>query len=103
MIHSTMSPNAALKAIREAVRQGQHFLHEHAKERMRKRRIAFRDVEHALRYANAIEPYSGGFYDDEGSSSWRVEGPTVDQKRLAVGVQLTRTETGQFVLIITVF
>ena len=98
-----MTPNAALKAIREAVRQGRHFLHDHAKDRMKLRKIAYQDVEHALRYSNMIEPYAGGFHDDDDSTSWRVEGPTVDQKRLALGVQLTLTEPGHYVLVITVF
>lgn len=70
---------------------------------MAKRGITFHDLEHAVRRANSIEPYSGGFHDDETSSSWRVTGPTIDQKQLAIGAQLTRNEDGQFVIVVTVF
>jgi hypothetical protein len=98
-----VQPRQALKAIREAFRDGRHFLHPHAVERMEERKITIHDLDHAIRRANEIEPYSGGLHDDEDSSSWRVTGPTLDDKRIAMGVQLTKNESGQIVIVVTLF
>jgi hypothetical protein len=70
---------------------------------MEQRRITVHDLEHAVWRANEIQPYSGGFHDDETSSSWRVTGPTLEGRRLSVGVQLTRKHTGEIVVVVTVF
>lgn len=69
---------------------------------MQQRRITIYDIEHAIRNATSIEPYAGT-RDTKETSSWRLRGPSVDADAIAVGVQVTRSDRGQFVVILTVF
>lgn len=78
MIHGGMTPGTALRAIREALKQGRYFLSGHAKKRMKQRSITIHDITHAIRTARSVGPYSSGMHEDVDSSCWRVEGKDMD-------------------------
>jgi hypothetical protein len=65
---------------------GKYWVRKHCEDRYRDRRISQRDVRNAIASASHCAAYEDGT-PETGGTCWRIEGPTLDEEDLAVGVE----------------
>jgi hypothetical protein len=97
-----MTPAAALKAIKAAVRAGAWRPDPHLLLRLEERGLLLADVRAAVEGARRIEAHDM-LPLNEGGESWRVYGEDTEARELGVGVELVIDDEGDFVVIITAF
>lgn len=98
------APDDVLALVRQLASDGRILLDfppgsraDHLLRRMRQRRVLARDIERALREADACVP---GDPSDRGAPRWKIEGPDLDDDPLTVVVEL---DGKSFIVVITIY
>jgi hypothetical protein len=99
-----VTPEAALAKIKQAIRTGRYYVHQHAERRMRARRVTVFDIKHGISVADRIEAYTDrGEPSPPSTTSWRLDSRDLDGDELRIGVDLSVDHLGGHVVVITVF
>lgn len=98
------APNDVLALVRQLASRGRILLDfppgsraDHLLRRMRQRGVRARDIERALREADAC---IAGDPSDRGVPRWKIDGPDLDDQSLAVVIEL---DGKSFIIVITIY
>lgn len=92
----------ALRWIQQALVAGRYIVSGHFGERLAERHVTMMDVHAAVATADSISKYERGA-PRNGGTCWRVVGRSIDEDRIAVGIEAFLDKKRKYVILCTVF